>query len=219
MRLRRVAPVLAGLLLTACGQATTATVASPAPSASSTDSSASMPALHGSVPSQHVARPSFTLTDTSGATFDFAARTKGRVTLLYFGYTHCPDQCPTAMADIATALREVPASVRQQVMVVFVTTDPERDTPTVLRRWLDRFNPTYIGLTGTPAQVRAAQKAAQIMPATKESAAPSDHVGQYAVSHFAATLAYGRDDRLATLYPTGVTPADYAADLPVLVKG
>src|SRR5215475_16013449 len=72
-------------------------------------------------------RPTFTLRDTEGRPFDFAARTRGRPTFLYFGYTHCPDICPTAMADVAAALRGVSASVRRTVQVVFVTTDPARD--------------------------------------------------------------------------------------------
>lgn len=206
MRLRPLLAVLVAAAVTACGAS-----APPAP--------AKAPMLHGAVPDQHAPRPTFTLRDTAGATYDFAARTRGRVTLLYFGYTHCQDECPTTMADIASGLRQVPAGVRDQVTVVFVTTDPRRDSATVLRRWLDRFDRSFVGLTGTPDEVTAAEHAVGVMAATTESAAPSQHVGQYAVSHFAAALAYGRDDRVAALYPSGVTPADYAADLPVLVKG
>ena len=97
-------------------------------------------------------RPSFTLTDTSGAAYDFATATKGRPTLLFFGYTNCPDVCPTTFADIAVALRKLDPSVASQIQVVFVTTDPARDTPQVIREWLDRFDadlPTpFVGLTG-----------------------------------------------------------------------
>src|SRR3954469_2674728 len=67
-------------------------------------------------------RPSFVLTDTDGKRFDFAAETKGRPTYVYFGYTNCPDECPTAMADIAAALRRVEPGLREKVKVVFVTT-------------------------------------------------------------------------------------------------
>lgn len=207
MRARGWLVVVACFALAGCTQSAATPAASPAP------------ALHGTVPEQRPLRPAFTLTDTSGATYDFRARTAGRVTILYFGYTHCPDECPTTMADIATALRRLPADVARQVTVVFVTTDPQRDTRSVLRTWLDRFNPSYVGLTGAPAEVQAAERSVGVVPAVRESAAPSDHVGQYAVSHFAAALVYGRDDRVAALYPSGVTPGDYAADLPVLVKG
>jgi protein SCO1/2 len=143
------------------------------------------------------------------------------VTLLYAGYTHCPDECPTAMADVAAALRQVPAAVGDQVQVVFVTTDPWRDTATVLRTWLDKFHPPrpYIGLTGTPRQLAGAEVAMGMPVATRRAAPKSYGSGKYSVSHFAGVLVYGRDDRLATIYPSGVAPADIAADLQVLVKG
>jgi protein SCO1/2 len=178
-------------------------------------------ALHGALPSAQQPRPEFELPDTSGQMYDFRAHTKGRVTLLYAGYTHCPDECPTAMADVATALRSVPPSVASQVTVVFVTTDPWRDNAHVLRAWLDRFHPPqpYVGLTGTPTQVAGAEVALGMPIATREAAPKSYGSGKYAVSHFAAVLVYGRDDRLATLYPSGVTPADIATDLKVLVEG
>jgi protein SCO1/2 len=178
--------------------------------------------LHGAVPvGQRQTRPEFELVDTGGTPFDFGARTRGRVTLLYFGYTHCPDQCPTSMADVASALRQVPAAVSAQVIVVFASTDPWRDTRPVLRRWLDRFHPPqpYVGLTGTPTQVAGAETSVGL-PVSQREAAPSGYgSGRYAVDHFAAVMAYGRDDRLATLYPAGVSPADIATDLQVLVKG
>ena len=86
------------------------------------------PKLHGAIPSDHALKPSFQLLTTSGRPFDLAADTHGQVTLVYFGYTHCPDECPTAMADVATALRHTDPAVAKQVDVVFVTTDPWRDT-------------------------------------------------------------------------------------------
>jgi len=180
---------------------------------------ASSTTLHGAIPDSHAPKPSFQLLDTSGHPFDFAADTQGRVTLLYFGYTHCPDECPTAMADVATALRHTDPAVARQVDVVFVTTDPWRDNQKVLRKWLDRFSASFIGLTGTPSQIAGAE-VAMGMPISKREAAPKKYgSGKYAVSHFAAVLAYGRDGRVATLYPSGITPAEIAADLPVLVKG
>ena len=176
-------------------------------------------ALHGAIPSDHALKPSFQLVTTDGKPFDFARDTHGKATLLYFGYTHCPDECPTAMADVAAALRRTDPSIAQQVDVVFATTDPWRDNKHVLRKWLDRFSTSFIGLTGTPSQVAGAE-VAMGMPISKREAAPKNYgSGKYAVSHFAAVLAYGRDDRVATLYPSGITPAEIAADLPVLVKG
>jgi protein SCO1/2 len=178
-------------------------------------------ALHGAKPTTAQPRPSFTLVDTAGHRYEFGQRTHGRVTLLYFGYTNCPDECPTSMADVAQALRSVPPAVAAQVSVVFATTDPWRDNATVLRRWLDRFRPPapFVGLTGTPAEVAGAETTMGMPISTRQPPAKGQKPGQYSVSHFAAVIVYGRDDRLATLYPSGVVPADIAADLKVLVKG
>src|SRR3954463_13723013 len=120
--------------------------------------------LRGVRPEAAYPRPSFTLTDTSGAPYDFATRTAGRATILFFGYTECPDECPTAMADVASALRKAP-DLRNQVSIVFVTTAPKRASPRVIRRWLDRFDESFVGLTGSPQQLTAAQQAAHLPPA------------------------------------------------------
>ena len=178
-------------------------------------------ALHGAVAETPGTRPEFTLVDTGGASYDFGAATRGRLTLLYAGYTNCPDECPTSMADVAAALRQLSPAVQQQIRVVFVTTDPWRDNAKVLRRWLDAFHPPqpYVGLTGTPNQVAGAEVAMGIPIATRTPAKKGSKVGRYSVSHFAGVLVYGRDDRLKTVYPSGVAPSDIAADLQVLVKG
>ena len=219
-RRRRLLVGVAGVLavtaaLTGCGSGGSA------PQAPSLQAGrAAQPQLHGAVPDDHTPRPEFTLADTTGAAYDFGARTGGHVTLLYAGYTHCPDECPTAMADIAAALRKVSPDVASAVDVVFVTTDPWRDSTRVLRSWLDRFHPPapYVGLTGTPTQVAGAEIAMGMAVAKREPAPKSYGSGRYSVSHFAAVMVFGRDDRLATLYPSGVVPADIAADLKLLVK-
>src|ERR1700733_3713586 len=121
----------------------------------------------GGLVSPPLPKPRFTLTDTSGARFDLALKTQGYTTLLFFGYTHCPDMCPLQMAMIAQALKKIPAASADQFKVVFVTTDPERDTPKVLRSWLDHFDKRFIGLTGSSSEIEAAQIAANISPAKK----------------------------------------------------
>lgn len=218
--------LLAPVLLTGCGSGD---------GASTPRAKATPVAWHGVEPSQVVTRPSFVLTDTEGAPYDFRARTAGRPTLVYFGYTNCPDLCPTALADIAAALRKAPTTVRNDVVVVFVTTDPARDSAPVLRRFLDQFSAGFVGLRGTQAEVDAAQEAAGVTPAQpegpaptlpgrpdqhvhREGTAPHEHFGPlgYAVAHSAVIFAYDADDRLPVVYPGGVTPADIAADLPAL---
>lgn len=157
-------------------------------------------------------RPTFTLTDTAGKPYDFATETRGEPTLLYFGYTHCPDVCPTTMADIAAALRGTPEPLRGEVRVVFVTTDPARDTGTVLAKWLRNFDPDlprrFVGLTGTVAQVEAAQAASKIPVATDG--------GQ---THSAEQLLYGADDYARVAYVSGSSPDDLRHDLPLVARG
>jgi protein SCO1 len=157
-------------------------------------------------------RPTFTLTDTAGTPYDFAARTRGVPTLLFFGYTHCPDVCPTTMADTAAALRGTPEPLRGTVQVVFVTTDPARDTGKVLAAWLRNFDPDlprrFVGLTGSVAQVEAAQAAAKVPVATEN--------GQ---THSAELLLYGADDYARVAYSSGSSPDDLRHDLPLAAKG
>ena len=125
-------------------------------------SNGSTAGLRGLVPQPLPPKPSFTLTDTAGRPFSFAAQTRGKLTYLYFGYTHCPNACPATMDEIAYALKRQPASVRKRVEVVFVTVDPRRDTRPVLRAWLDHFNKSFVGLTGSEQQIEAAESAAGI---------------------------------------------------------
>ncbi len=92
--------------------------------------------------------PDTPLTDTAGEPFSLAADTDKRLTLVFFGYTNCPDICHTVMGSIASAMTRLDDADRTQVDVVFVTTDPARDTEQVLRDYLDHLDPTFIGLTG-----------------------------------------------------------------------
>lgn len=159
-------------------------------------------------------KPKFILTDTSGVPFDFWNSTHGYVTLLFFGYTYCPDQCPMHMANLGLALKKLPPGISGQVKLVFVTTDPARDTASVLRQWLDRFDKRFIGLTGTEAAIEAVQRAAGVPPATKTDIAN----GSYTVAHANFVLAYTKDDLAHVIYPGGVSKDDWVHDLPLLLK-
>ena len=172
-------------------------------------------AYHGGIVSPPMPKPHFTLTDTSGAPFDFYARTQGSVTLLFFGYTKCPDECPLHMSNLAKSLQQLPAGVGDQVKLVFVTTDPARDTAQVLRTWLNTFDKRFVGLTGTEAAVEAAQKAAGLPPAAKM---PRPGGGDYAVGHANFVLAYTKDNLAHVIYPGGVTRQDWVHDLPLLLN-
>jgi protein SCO1/2 len=158
-------------------------------------------------------KPGFVLTDTSGAAFDFRQKTEGYVTLLFFGYTYCPDQCPMHMANLSAAMKKLPAGMADRVKLVFVTTDPARDSPPVLRRWLDLFDRHFIGLTGTEPAIEAVERAAGVPLAARTG--PPD--GNYAVSHANFVLAYSNDNRAHVIYPGGVSKDDWVHDLPLLI--
>ncbi len=137
--------------------------------------------------------PEFQLTDTEGQVFDFATESKGSVTLLFFGYTRC--------------------RIASQVQVVFVTTDPDRDTPERIREWLDHFDTEFIGLTGTEEEIAAAGRQVKIAPAVKE---PLED-GDYLMGHSARVIAFTADGAGRYLYPFGTRQADWAAEIPALV--
>ncbi|TFV52821.1 SCO family protein [Blastococcus sp. TF02A-35] len=151
-------------------------------------------------------RPKFTLTDTTGATYDFAAETAGRPTLLFFGYTDCPDICPTTMADVMVALSGLERELAEQVQVVFVTTDPATDTPEVLGEYLGRFDsglPTsFIGLTGDQDAIDQAQLAAGVPQAEDEGRL-----------HSTLLLLYGEDDEARVAFDGENSARDIADDL------
>jgi protein SCO1/2 len=174
--------------------------------------------LKGVVQSPALPKPNFTLPDTAGKPFNLQADTAGDVTLLYFGYTHCPDVCPTHMANIAAALQQLPPPVTSRIKVVFVTTDPARDTPTVLRTWLDHFDPAFIGLTGTLDQIQAAASASGLPPSAIDTTNPLPD-GSYSVDHAAAVDAFTTDNLDHVVYPSGYTEKDWVNDLPKLVRG
>jgi protein SCO1 len=169
----------------------------------------------GGLVSPPLPKPSFTLIDTSGAPFDFRAKTRGYVTLLFFGFTKCPDVCPLQMATVAQALKAIPAEQANRFKVVFVTTDPERDTGPALRAWLDHFDKRFIGLTGSMAAIHQAQLASNVDPAQKAGKL-SD--GSYGMIHSAWILAYTPDDLAHVIYPAGVKQQDWVHDLPMLAK-
>jgi protein SCO1/2 len=173
------------------------------------------PLIDGANISPAVPRPDLTLTATDGTPYDFAKQTAGRVTLITFGYTHCPDVCPVHMANIAGALKKLPADQRSRVTVVFVTTDPERDSLPQLRRWLDSFDHSFIGLRGTDAQLASMEQAFHIPPASKEPLPD----GSYGVGHSAEVFAFTPDDSAHVIYLPGMASDYYVHDIPRLLRG
>lgn len=170
--------------------------------------------LNGTLLGTAQPRPDFTLTDTNGQPFDFAKETAGELTLLFFGYTSCPDVCPLHLANLAYAMEQprVP-----KVTVVFVSVDTTRDTPEVIRSFLDRFDANFVGLTGTKEELRLAQEAAQVPVAITEE--PKVPGGDFLVGHAAQVIAYTGDDQAHVVYPFGTRQQDWIEDLPRLYQG
>jgi len=180
------------------------------------ESADSVSAFRGAALPSPMAKPAITLTDLDGQPWDFAAHTQGKVGLLFFGYTHCPDVCPLHMANIAAVLRRMSAEDRSRIVTVFVTTDPERDTPARLREWLPNFDPTFIGLTGTKEELVRAQAALGIGEAQREYVGADS--ANYFVGHAAQVFAFARDGFAYTVYPFGIRQEDWANDLPKLAR-
>jgi protein SCO1 len=160
-------------------------------------------------------KPDVALTDTSGAPYNVATDTKGELTLVYFGYTHCPDLCPLNMFTAASAIRAMPAADRSQVQVIFVTTDPDRDTPAVIQTWLSHFDPSFTGLTGTITQIRSAEGAIG-MPLSFAEKSPSPG-SNYEIVHAGYILVYTGDSAHLE-FPAEITVPEESHDLVSLVR-
>ncbi len=162
--------------------------------------------------SEPTERPEFVLTDTDGEPYVFHEETAGQLTLMYFGYTECPDICPVHLAQLSEALARpgMPSAT-----VVFVSVDPARDTPEVIRSWLDGFDDDFVGLTGSVDDLVTAQEAAGVVPADIEG--DPEEAG-YLVGHAGQLLAYAPDDRGYVIYPFGTRQSELVNDLPVLAE-
>ncbi|MET7639176.1 SCO family protein [Streptomyces sp. NPDC005438] len=170
----------------------------------------------GSVLDRPFEKPDLTLTDTTGEEYDLIEATKGRPTLLYFGYTHCPDVCPLTMGNIAVAKSKLPKAQQKRLRVVFVTSDPKRDTPRELGKWLRSQDPSFVGLTGDFDTIQAGARSVgiSIEPSYKKKN------GDVVSTHGAQVLAFSpKDDRAHVLYGENVPESTYTKDLPRLVKG
>jgi len=169
--------------------------------------------LHGIRIDEPLERPNFILQDTDGNNFDFKQETSGKVTLLYFGYTNCPDICPVHFSNIAAVLNQSPYEVRNGVKVVFVSIDPKRDSSNKIREWLDFFDTDFIGLTGTEHDLEVAQISAGVPTAFVSEV----YENGYSMAHAAWIFLYAQDDFLHLKYPTGTRQSEWAHDLEILV--
>ncbi|MFF8786550.1 SCO family protein [Streptomyces sp. NPDC015125] len=161
-------------------------------------------------------KPDLVLTDTGGKKYDLLEKTKGHPTLIYFGYTNCPDVCPLTMANIAVAVKQLPPAERKDLRVVFVTSDPERDTPAALKKWLGGIDKDFTGLTGTFDTIQAGARSVNIgieKPVKKKN-------GDVVSTHGAQVLLSSpKDDKIHWMGMQEATSDNYTKALPKIVKG
>ncbi len=154
-----------------------------------------------------VAPLEFHLTDQDGRPVT-AADYRHDIVLLYFGYTECPDECPTTLASLAAALRALGPQA-SQVRVLFVSVDPRRDTTAVLKRYVGNFGPQFIGLRGDQAELTRLSKRYRIAYHYEKP----DRYGNYEVDHSSAVFVFGRKGRARLLALSDNTPQQVASDL------
>ncbi|HEV7207907.1 MAG TPA: SCO family protein [Mycobacteriales bacterium] len=161
--------------------------------------------------------PAVTLTDTAGKPLNLQTAVKGDVAIVYFGYTNCPDVCPTTMADLGNAIRKLPSAEQQRVQVAFITTDPQHDTPARLRSWLDNFDAglphPFLGLGGSLATVQATAKKFGVVAEN-----PQTDNGKVTDTHGAQVIAFSPPNEQAHLvWLPGTKVSDYTHDLHTLL--
>lgn len=138
----------------------------------------------------------------------------GKVVLLYFGYTSCPDVCPTNLSNLAMAIQQLTPLEQQQVQVIMITVDPERDTMTKLNSYLPYFNKDFIGLTGSEAEITAVAKQ---YGAIFQKAPIQDSALGYAVDHSAFTYLIDQQGKLISQLPHATSPEDFVAAIKPLL--
>jgi len=136
-----------------------------------------------------------------------------QVTVVFFGYTQCPDVCPTTMAELAEVKRSLGAQ-GDKVQGVFVTIDPERDTPALLKAYLGNFDPGFVALRGTPEQTQAAAKEFKVFYAK----VPGKAEGSYTMDHTAASYVFDTQGRVRLFERYGSGPKALAGDLQRLLN-
>lgn len=164
--------------------------------------------FHGIVLDQPYPEPADSFTDMHGQRFTMAADAKRPVVLVFFGYTNCPDVCSTVLADVAAALRPLDPGTRKQVELLFITTDPARDTGPVMQAYLGRFDPTFLGLTAPLAEIERVAGDLGVAITGKESSA-----ADYTVGHGAQVLGFGPNRSAGVIWLPGTPVGDLRADV------
>ena len=171
----------------------------------------------GSLVSPGMVKPDVTFTDMDGKPFPLREKTRGRLTILAFGYTNCPDVCPVYLNGLARSIETIGDWPNGDPMVLFVGVDVARDTPAQLRKYLGRINPTFLGLTGTEKLIAEANRKLYMPPIIIESPGKD---GSYAVDHGTQVFAFTADNVAHRIYNSKtVRQGQWVKDLPRLAEG
>jgi protein SCO1 len=154
----------------------------------------------------------FQLTDHNGKPRSLADF-KGKVVVMFFGYTQCPDVCPTTMAEMAAVMKELGAQA-DQVQVLFVTIDPERDTPALLAQYVPTFDPRFLGLYGDAAATARVAKEFKVFYAKVPGKTP----GSYSMDHTAGSYVFDKNGKIRLFLRHGAGPAPIVHDLKQLLS-
>jgi protein SCO1 len=168
--------------------------------------------LHGTVLDPPFTVSKLALVDTEGQPYSLATSTDKRLTMVFFGYTNCPDICGTVMGNLASAMTRLDERDRSQVDVVFVTTDPARDTGPVLRRYLDRYDKSFIGVTGPIEDIAAVGRSVAVGMGDKLP------TGGYDVnSHTTQVTGIDSDDQAPIYWSQSTSSLQFAEDIHTLL--
>jgi protein SCO1/2 len=159
-----------------------------------------------------IAKPAVTWQRSDGSQFDVARQTAGIVTLVSFGYTHCPDVCPAELMNIARALKSLGPDTAARIRVLFVSLDPQRDTGAVLDKWLGAFDPRMIGLRGSLASVNNEVARLGLAPLEPVDTSTKDP------AHASVVVAFARDGLAHFQYPATTNAEAWAYDLRKLLQ-
>ena len=154
----------------------------------------------------------FSLTDHTGKPRTLADF-KGKAVVVFFGYTQCPDVCPTTMAEMASVMQKL-GPLADQVQVLFITLDPERDTQELLANYVPAFDKRFLGLRGTPEQTAKTAKEFKVF----YSKVPGTDPGSYTIDHTAGSYVFDRDGRLRLFIRHGQGPDPVVHDLRQLLS-
>ncbi|HEY5031125.1 MAG TPA: SCO family protein [Actinomycetes bacterium] len=201
-----VAALVAALPLCACS-APAPMAANPGGAVVATQG-ASSAGFHGVVLDEPYQEPTASFTDMQGQPFTFARDAKRPVVLVFFGYTSCPDVCSTVLADVASALRPLDPGTRKLVELLFITTDPARDTGSVMRAYLARFDPTFVGLTAPMPEIQQVATGLGVAITGPDASGSS-----YTVGHGAQVIGFGPNQTAGVIWLPGTPVRDLRADV------